>query len=263
MGLYEAKANKMRKEILEIGYKCGHKGIHFGGILSLVEMMIALYDEEILDLKCDKVVFSKGHGALAQYIAMRERGILSKEDIGHYKEDFTLCSVHPSRNTLKGIDFSSGSLGQGLSLGCGIAMSKKRFRTGGKAYVVMGDGECDEGSVWEAAMLAAQWKLDNLITLIDANGVQYDGPTDEIIDISNLADRFRSFGWLAVDVDGHDTEAIIAKLRYTGNRPLAIIAHTVKGKGVSFMEGNPVWHNRHLTQEQYETAIGELNKNEV
>ena len=260
---YTEKANTMRREILDIGYKCGRKGIHFGGILSLVEMMLALYDEKILDLKNDKVVLSKGHGALAQYIAMKDRGMLSEEDVSHYKEDYTLCSVHPSRNVSKGIDFSSGSLGQGLSLGCGIAMSKKRFRTGGRVYVILGDGECDEGSVWEAAMLAAQWKLDNLIAVIDANGIQYDGPTNEIINISNLTDRFRSFGWFAADVDGHDTEAIMERLCYKADSPMAIVAHTVKGKGISFMEGNPLWHNKNLTQEQYDLAMGELRENEV
>ena len=251
-------AKEIRKRIIEIGFGCGEKGIHFGGILSLVEIMLAIYADNAFDKEKDRVILSKGHGALAQYLAMEHYGMLKRKDVDKYKGDFVLCSVHPSMHTGSGIDFSSGSLGQGLSIGCGVALAKKRRSQNGRVYVILGDGECDEGSVWESIMYASQMRLDNLIAVIDANGLQYDGNTQDIISLEEFSMKLKAFGWDAVDVDGHNINEIADALSAQGSKPKAVVAHTVKGKGISFMEGDASWHNRSLTQEQYECAMEEL-----
>lgn len=251
-------AKDIRRRIVDIGFRCGQKGIHFGGILSLVEIMLAIYSESVFDKKNDRVVLSKGHGALAQYLVMEHYGLLKKGEVDKYKEDFALCSVHPSRSSGTGIDYSSGSLGQGLSLGCGIALAKNNKNQAGKVYVVLGDGECDEGSVWESIMFASQMGLDNIIAIIDANEFQYDGATKEIIDLSNLAMKISAFGWKTYDVNGHNINEIMEAILEKDYVPKAIVAHTIKGKGISFMEGDATWHNRNLTQEQYKVAMEEL-----
>ena len=251
-------AKEMRKRIIEIGFGCGERGIHFGGILSLVEIMLAIYADDVFDKEKDRVILSKGHGALAQYLAMEHCGLLKRDEVDKYKEDFALCSVHPSRCVGSGIDYSSGSLGQGLSIGCGVALAKKKKRQDGRVYVILGDGECDEGSIWEAIMYASQVQLDNLFVIIDANGLQYDGETEDILNLGNLSLKLKTFGWDALDVDGHDIEEIKNAILAQSSHPKAIVAHTIKGKGISFMEGDASWHNRSLTREQYECAMEEL-----
>ena len=206
------------------------------------------------------MVFSKGHGALALYTAMWQAGILSNDDLESFKHDESSISAHPSMNSKIGIEFSSGSLGQGLSLGVGVGISLKRKNLlDPKVYIILGDGECNEGSIWEAAAYASHMNLDNIVVIIDNNRLQYDGTTDDILSMNPMEDKWKSFGWDTVTVDGHDTEMLYNELSKSHSRPLAVIANTIKGKGVSFMENNPLWHNGKLSEKQYEQAISEVS----
>ncbi len=258
-------SKKIRKDILLMGLNTGNQGSHLGGSLSLVEIMAVLYTK-VLNLEGfnsenrDRVILSKGHGVMAQYAAMKENNLLD-EDLLTFKQDGSKLSAHPSLlHNLPGIEFASGSLGQGLSLGVGVALGLRRKKNNkSKVYVILGDGECNEGSVWEAAMSAAHFKLDNLIVIVDKNGLQYDGKTDDVMSLGSLDKKFISFGFKALTVDGHDEEELLNALNISHeNQPIAIIANTIKGKGVSFIENDKTWHNKRLTKEQYEQAIAEV-----
>lgn len=258
-------SKRIRKDILLMGLNTGNQGSHLGGSLSLVEIMAVLYTrvlnlEDFNSESRDRVILSKGHGVMAQYAAMKENNLL-KEDLLTFKQDGSKLPAHPSLlHNLPGIEFATGSLGQGLSLGVGVALGLKRKNNDkSKIYVVLGDGECNEGSVWEAAMSAAHYKLDNLIVIVDKNGLQYDGKTDDVMSMGLLDKKFMAFGFKAVSVDGHNEEEILNALNIThDNQPMAIIANTIKGKGVSFIENDKTWHNKRLTKEQYEQAIAEV-----
>ncbi|HAV89983.1 transketolase [uncultured Eubacterium sp.] len=260
-------SREMRKKIITMTYNTGRTGAHIGGGLSLVEIMAVLYlgilKYDIANLETDdrdRLVFSKGHGALALYTAMWKAGILSDDDLMCFKHDESPISAHPSMNAKLGIDFSSGSLGQGLSLAVGVALALKRKKQSDlKVYVILGDGECDEGSIWEAASYASHMKLDNIVVIIDNNGLQYDGRTDDILSMNPMKEKWESFGWDCVTVDGHNTEMLYTELKKNHNMPFVIIADTTKGKGVSFMENNPLWHNGKLSEKQYEQAISEVD----
>lgn len=257
----------IRKRVLEIGYGCGTSGAHFGGTLSLVEIVVALY-KNILPQDCEnkgksKVIMSKGHGILAQYLLMENAGLLDRELLNAFKKDFAICAAHPSRDLVYNIEFSSGSLGQGLSLGLGIALAKQRSSDLGRVYVILGDGECDEGSVWEAAAAAAHYHACNLVAIVDKNDIQYDGLTSDVLDMGDLPEKFRAFGWKTLVIDGHDIVAVTEALQVRCRQPLAIIAHTVKGKGISFMEGKPEWHHKALTETLFKEAMQELQDAEV
>lgn len=257
-------AQLLRKRAIDIGYNCGNEGAHFGGTLSLIEIMIALYKEIIPKDKSiganDKVILSKGHGVLAQYLLMENVGLLGQDKVDDFKKDFAVCAAHPSRDLKNNIEFSAGSLGQGLSLGFGIALARKKNNDAGKIFVILGDGECDEGSIWEAVGSAAQYKTDNLIAIIDKNGFQYNSSTDEVMNLRNMKKKFEAFGWNAEEVDGHNIEALVDVLREKHDKPFAVIAHTIKGKGISFMENQPEWHHKVLTKELYYRAMTELKK---
>lgn len=260
------RAKLMRKRIVDMTYSTGSVGAHIGGSLSLVEIMAVLYLDVLkLDknnLKSeerDRMIFSKGHGAMALYAAMEQSGIISAEEIGKFKHNGYCLSAHPSKNSLYGIEFSSGSLGQGLSLAVGTCLALKRKKNNmSKVYVILGDGECDEGSIWESAMSAAHYHLDNLVAIIDNNKLQYDGETKNILSLEPFDLKWESFGWVVKRVDGHSIEQLRAALLESTGKPYVIIADTVKGKGVSFMEGKPSWHNGVLTEEQYRQAVREV-----
>lgn len=259
-----ADAREMRKDIIRMTYATGRTGAHIGGSLSLVEIMAALYLDvlrfspaEPEDERRDRLILSKGHGAMAQYAAMRQAGILDEEELLTYKKHDSRLSAHPARNTALGIEFSSGSLGQGLSQGVGTALALRRKGNDARVFVILGDGECDEGSVWEAAMSASHFGLTNLTAIVDENGLQYDGATSATMRLAPFCEKWRAFGWAADEVDGHDLSALLAALHAPADRPHVILAKTVKGKGVSFMENDPKWHNGRLTQAQYEQAIAE------
>lgn len=261
------QAARIRRNVVELTHKVGAIGTHIGGSLSMVELLAVLYNG-ILTFnqteKRDRFILSKGHGAMALYAALYEVGILTDEDLQTFKENGSEFSTHPTMNVEKGIEFSSGSLGQGLSLGAGTALALRLKQNDfSKVFVLMGDGECDEGSVWEAAMSAHHYHLNNLILIVDKNNLQLDGEIREIMDLSSLKNKFESFGWeVSVIADGHNLNEIFAVLNNAktaqGDSPRVVIAETIKGKGISFMENKYTWHTGVLTDELYEQAIKEL-----
>ena len=209
----------------------------------------------------DRVILSKGHAAAALYAVLAEAGIIREEELETFKLNGSRLGGHPSVNGLPGIEFASGSLGQGLSLGVGVGLAlKKKKNADSRVFVFLGDGECNEGSVWEAAASAAKYKLNNLIAVIDRNRIQYDGETQSIINMEPMEQKWRDFGWETVSIDGHEMDEVLKAYRHKSSRPYAILANTVKGKGISFMENNWMFHNASLSKEQYERAVAELEQ---
>lgn len=266
LDMLSKKANAMRKDILKMAMAAGDSGLHFGGSLSLIEIIASLYlytmnfskDNYRTEVR-DRLIMSKGHGVPALYAALRQLGILSEEDLDTFKQDITELYGHPSMNEALGIEFSSGSLGQGLSLAVGTAIALKKRNSLSRIFVILGDGECNEGSIWEAATAATHYKLNNIMVIVDRNHLQYDGDTESIMSMGQLEDKFLSFGWETYVIDGHDIERCCEAFCKRSEKPIAIIADTIKGKGISFMENDPKWHHNRLTKQQYEKAIEELN----
>jgi len=261
-----AAVRKMRRHALRMSMAAGPTGAHLGGGLSMMEIMAALYFGTLrYDVQNprweqrDRFILSKGHGSLAYYAALSLAGFINEEELATFKCNNSDLSGHPHMDLDRGIEFSSGSLGQGLSLGVGSALAlRMRANNTSRVFVLLGDGEINEGSNWEAAMSAAHFRLSRLTVIVDKNGFQYDGSTQAVMDMGDLAAKWDSFGWTARNVDGHDILALIDAMHMPHDKPLAVIAHTVKGKGVSFMENNRLWHHRRLTQEQFEQAMAEL-----
>lgn len=257
--------HELRVDLLKMGFAAGASGSHLGGSLSLVEVMAALYfDVMTFDARQpmmptrDRLIFSKGHGVMAQYAALKQIGLITQEELALFKSPSSKLYAHPSMNPALGIEFSSGSLGQGLSLGVGVALAlRMKKNTTSRVFVILGDGECNEGSVWEAITSAAHFRLHNLIAIVDKNDLQYDGKTEDIQTMDHLGQKWKNFGWDVAEVDGHDVSQLIAALRSNTDKPLVVIAQTVKGKGVSFMENNPQWHNGILTKRLFDQAMGE------
>ena len=261
-------AKRMRKKVLDMALTAGASSSHFGGGLSIVDITATLYGAIMkLDPKNpkwenrDRFILSKGHGVLGYYTALSEIGYISEKDLKTFEKDGTYLFGHPVMNRSKGIEFSNGSLGMGLSLGIGVALAGKRKNIAFKVYVLMGDGECNEGSVWEAALSAPQFQLDNIFAIIDRNNFQQTGSNEEIMSVGDLESKWKSFGWQVVGVDGHNIEELYDAFTadYEKKKPVAIIAHTIKGKGFSFSENNNDWHHAPLSKSQYEIAINELN----
>jgi transketolase len=263
----EQMSNRMRKNVLDTALAAGADSSHFGGGLSIIEITATLYGA-IMKYDCnspewserDRFILSKGHGVLGYYTALVEAGFVPVEDLMTFEKSESYLLGHPVINRKKGIEFSNGSLGMGLSLGIGVALAGKRKKSKHNVYVVMGDGECNEGSVWEAAMAASQFKLDNLVGIIDKNIFQQTGANSDIMSVGDLAAKWSSFGWDVMEVDGHNVGELydgFNKVR-TSERPSAIIAHTIKGRGFSFSENNNAWHHAALSQSQYDLAINEL-----
>lgn len=262
-------AKQVRRDIIDLTYKAGTNGTHIGGSLSIVEVLSVLYNDilklnksDMTDDTRDRFILSKGHGAMAQYAVMHRVGILSDEDIASFKKDGSSFSTHPYMNVKKGIEFSTGSLGHGLSLGVGSALAlKRKNNVTSKVFVMMGDGECDEGSIWEAAMSASNFGLNNLVLIIDKNRLQLDGFIEEIMKQDSLEDKWSSFGWKVYSTDGHDVDAIyktFSEASINQKQPVVVFAHTIKGKGVSFIENKYNWHIGVLNDELYKKAIEEL-----
>lgn len=251
----------MRRRILDLALKAGASGAHLGGALSLVEILAALYHVAKIsdDDNRDRIILSKGHGALALYTALEKYGIVSSEVVDTFETNGTHLYAHASRDISKGIEFSGGSLGLGISFSVGVALACKEKNIDNRIFVIVGDGECNEGLLWESIMAINQFKLNNITIIIDNNGLQADGPTNEIIDLSPMADKLNAFGFDAISVDGHDVQAIFEALsREKSDKPQAIVANTIKGKGVSFMENSAAWHHGVLNQKKYDKAIEEL-----
>lgn len=256
----------VRKQIVTMAYNTGNVGAHLGGSLSLVELLICLYlgnikykkNEPDWEMR-DRIILSKGHAAMTLYAVLAKVGIIDADELSSFKKDGSRLGAHPSLNGLPGIEFASGSLGQGLSLGVGTCLAlKRKGNDESRVFVFLGDGECDEGSVWEAVASASQYHLNQLIAVIDMNRLQYDGLTDEILSLGDFEKKWESFGWQVLTVDGHNVKQILNAYEYKSNEPLVIMAHTVKGKGISFMENNAEYHNAALREELYKKAMEEL-----
>ena len=262
-------AFQVRKNILEMAVSAGSSSAHFGGALSITEIVSTLFGCQMkIDKKNpqwedrDRFILSKGHACLAYYAALCEVGYISKEELKTFEKNDTNLLGHPVINRNLGIDFSNGSLGMGLSLGIGVAISSKKKKKNFKVYVIIGDGECNEGSIWEAAMAAPNFKLNNLYVIIDKNNFQQTGSNKEIMNVENLKDKWSSFGWHTTELDGHNIQDLQNFFKESKNidKPKAIIANTVKGKGFSFSENNNDWHHSILSKSYYEKAIKELKK---
>ena len=261
-------SKRMKYHLLDTALAAGASSSHFGGGLSIIDITATLYGAILkYDPKNpewserDRFILSKGHGVLGYYTALVEAGFIPKKDLLSFEKTDSYLLGHPVKNRAKGIEFSNGSLGMGLALGIGVALAGKRRKNAFNIFVVMGDGECNEGSVWEAALAAPQFKLDNLFAIVDRNNFQQTGSNAEIMSVGDLESKWESFGWQVVGVDGHNIEELYDAFtaEYEKNKPVAIIAHTIKGKGFLFSENNNDWHHAPLSKSQYEIAINELN----
>ncbi len=260
----EEIAAAMRKDIIGLADVLEGKAGHWGGALSCVEILAVLFGE-VMNLKTadfaqkDKFLLSKGHASMALYTAMVETGLLDRELLQTYQKDGSVLGDSVAMNPELGFDTSGGSLGINLSMGAGLALLAKRKGYPYHTYVLVGDGELDEGSVWEAVMFASHMKLDNLTLLVDANGLQYDGRVEDILSWEQLPARLRAFGWKTAGIDGHNCRGLISALQAErGGKPYAVIARTVKGKGVSVMEGEHTWHDHALVKDNLLQAKKEV-----
>ncbi|MBQ5340616.1 MAG: transketolase [Oscillospiraceae bacterium] len=241
---------------------------HPGGSLSAVEMLVALYfkvmnidPKEPQKADRDRFVLSKGHAAPGLYAVLAERGYFDKEELHTLRKLGSKLQGHPDPKKLPGIDAATGSLGQGISIAVGMALGAKLAKNGAKVYTMVGDGEMQEGMVWEAAMAAANYKLDNFTVFVDNNGLQISGKNDDVMALGDIAAKFRAFGFDVIEVeDGNDIEQVLAAIDvpFTPGKPKCILAHTVKGKGVSFMENNVGWHGTAPKPDQRDAALKEL-----
>lgn len=264
----EMRALDVREDIISMisGAGSGHPG----GSLSCADILCALYLGGIMDVSPDaaadpardRFVLSKGHAAPALYAVLAHAGFFPREELKTLRKLGSRLQGHPDMRLTPGVDASTGSLGQGLSIACGMALGLRLDGNPASVFTLLGDGECQEGQVWEAAMYAAHQGLDGMVAIVDHNGLQIDGAVTEVCSPESIAEKFRAFGWDVHEVDGHDVAALMkvladAKAAHTG-RPQAVIAETVKGKGVSFMEGNAGWHGKAPDAEQTASALAEI-----
>ena len=246
------------------------KSGHPGGSLSSADIMTVLYFEEMRVkpeepkwADRDRFVLSKGHCSPALYATLAERGFFPKEDLKTFRHIDSYLQGHPEMKKVPGVDMSTGSLGQGISAANGMALAGKLDNKDYRVYALLGDGELEEGQVWEAAMFAAHYKLDNLTAFLDFNGLQIDGDITKVMNPTPVDQKYEAFGWHVITIDGHDYDAIrgaIAEAKTVKGKPTMIIAKTIKGKGVSFMENQAGWHGNAPNDEQYETAMADLTK---
>ena len=261
-------ANSVRFGIIEGVYNagCGHPG----GSLSIADIITYLYFEEMnvdpanpkMDGR-DRFVLSKGHTAPALYSVLAERGFFPKEEIKTLRKTDSRLQGHPDMKGVPGVDMSTGSLGLGISAACGMALSAKAYGKDYRVYTILGDGESEEGQVWEAAMFAAHYKLDNLCAVLDLNGLQIDGPITEVMNPTPHDEKFRAFGWNVIVIDAHnfsDIERAFSEARTVKGKPTVIIAKSVKGKDVSYMENKCEWHGAAPKEDLYKVAIDDLTK---
>jgi len=261
---YEIISKKIRRTILDIIFKT--KSPHIGPSFSVVEMLVALYfdylnisPDDFINPDRDRFILSKGHACATLYAVLAEKGFITKDDLDGFAINGGILEQHPNRDLSKGIELSTGSLGHGLSIGTGMALAGKIDNKPYKIYVLLGDGELNEGSVWEAVMFAGHHKLNNLTAIVDHNKIQALGCTRDIIDLEPLGEKWECFGWNVHEIDGHNFEQIFDALNsLSPEQPNVIILHTVKGKGVSFMEDNLLWHYRAPDEKEYTLALKEL-----
>jgi len=258
-------SKEFRLSALKMAHDCGKNGSHIGTAFSSIEIYATLFGNILnidsknpYDENRDRLVVSKGHSVLAYYTALRYAGFLSDNDIASFETNGSHFHGHAMRNLEKGIEFSGGSLSMGMSFAVGLALSCKRKGLSSRVFCIIGDGECDEGLIWEAAMAAANFKLDNFTVIVDRNVLQYDGPTSSVMDLRDLGEKFKAFGFVVAEVDGHDCDELNRVLSMKHNSPLCVIAHTVKGKGISFAENVKEWHHHTLSDAEYEQAVKEV-----
>ena len=268
-----------KKELLRTAYEIRKGAVtavysaasgHPGGSLSIAEILAYLYFEDMnidpADPKKDdrdRFVLSKGHAAPGLYAALALRGFFPVKELETLRQVDSILQGHPDMKHIPGIDMSTGSLGLGISAACGMALAGKYQKKDYRVWSIVGDGESEEGQVWEAAMFAAHYKLDNLAVFVDWNGLQIDGPVAEVMNPTPLDEKFRAFGWNVISIDAHDLDAIEAAVglaKATKGKPTAIIAKSVKGKGVSYMENEVSWHGAAPKKDLYDVAIAELDK---
>ena len=261
-------APNLRKTVLDMAY--AGSAVHIACAFSIIEILAVLYrshlrypDNNPTSTLRDYLVLSKGHGVMAQYACMRDLGWLPQNDFDNYfADESNLKGLSDSR--IPGLEVTSGSLGHGFSVGVGLALAAKLKKTDQKVFVVVGDGEINEGPIWEGALFAAHHQLNNFMVIVDENGFQAMGPTKDIVDLASIEKKFTSFGFDAISVNGHDEAALDAAIQTLMQRnlhqPKALIAKTIKGKGVPFMENNNAWHYTRLNDSSYEDAIAALNK---
>jgi len=256
----------MRRKILDVSHSC-NMSAHLGGGLSMVEITATLYGSVLnFDAKNptwpdrDRFILSKGHGVLGYFSALCAAGVFSDEKFATFQSNESDLIAHPVMKLELGIESSNGSLGQGLSMAVGMAVAAKKLGKSHRVYVLVGDGECNEGSVWEAAMSAAHFKLDNLTAIVDYNQLQSDGAGATIMSPGDMASKWEAFGWKTCRVDGHSIPELLNAFNHTPNpeQPKVLVARTVKGKGVPFMENNNEWHHNRLTKVHYERALLEM-----
>lgn len=259
-------AAKIRLGALECVYSANSG--HPGGSLSVADLMSYLYFEKMnVNPECpkdpsrDRFVLSKGHASPALYSTLALKGFFSTDLLKTFRKEGSILQGHPDMKNIPGVDISTGSLGLGISAACGMALSAKVSGEKYRVYTALGDGECEEGQVWEAAMFASHYKLDNLIAFVDFNGLQIDGPIVDVINPTPIDEKFKSFGWNVLVANGHDFDAIddaVNSCLNTKGKPSVIVLKTVKGKGVSFMENQVEWHGTAPNSEQYEKAVAEI-----
>lgn len=259
----ELLANENRKRIVQMVYK-GKAG-HPGGALSVIDMLTAIYEMDV-DLKSEKrskVVLSKGHAVPAQYAVLCSKGIISEEELSTFRQVNSRLQGHPHTLDIPETDATTGLLGQGLSIAVGMAIVKQHNHENNHVYAILGDGEMQEGQIWESLLQASHYKLDNLIVVIDYNKLSSSGPVNEVINLEPLNEKLKAFNFHTIEINGNNMNEVVDALNeaYTvKGMPTAIISNTVKGEGVSFMENNPKWHAGAISDEEYEIAIQDLNR---
>lgn len=264
MEVTQETCTRLRRDLMEMLHTAGSG--HAGGTLSCMEILVALYGKVMRvdpsnpkDPDRDRFVLSKGHAAPALYTVLADMGFFPKEELSTLRKLGSHLQGHPDKNKLPGVDMSTGSLGQGVSIAVGMALGAKLSKSPAKIFALLGDGELQEGLCWEAAMAASHYQLDNLTVIVDWNGLQIDGANDKVMSLGSLPDKYRAFGFTVREADGHDPEALVEALSETHTgKPLCVLAHTVKGKGVSFYENQVGSHGAVPNDAQYEQALREL-----
>ena len=263
---YIKVANSVRQKIIKMHYTSGAS--HIGSALSCVDILVAAYFEVLRidpndshNRDRDRFILSKGHAASALYAILAQRGFFNQEILEQYYQDGGCLPGHATKNCVPGVEVSTGSLGHGLSIGIGMALAGRYDNCKYRVFVLLSDGECNEGAVWEAAMFSSQHRIENIIAIIDYNKLQAFGRTKDVIDLEPFKDKWLSFGWSVKEIDGHKFDEIIDALKsvpFEKNKPSVIIAHTIKGKGVSFMENDLTWHYKSPNEEEFKIAVKEL-----
>lgn len=266
--MLELKATKIRREILEMIVAA--RGTHIASAFSIADLLLYVYDQVLMidprnpdDPKRDKFVLSKGHGCAALYVILAEYGFFPKKVLQSFCAPGSILGGHPDSSRIPGVETSTGSLGHGFSVAVGFALANKINKHASRIYCLVGDGECNEGAVWEAAMVASHHKLDNLVLLLDDNKLMISGFAKDILDPLSFKDKFKAFGWDTIEIDGHNFGQIrdaFEKSKVKNKKPKVIIANTIKGKGVSYMENKKEWYSKLPNEEEMHAALTELQE---